>query len=239
MKFVLTLLIFSLLILPVVLSDIVEITIEYETTTTIPGATTTTPTGDGGSGGGDGGAGITTTTIETIAEDIMLTYSMPEYLKIYQNETGVFNIKVNNEGTLPLNNVFITISGIPSDSYSISPSTISTLEPGKSSSFSVSINPEKLTIGTHTLTIKITSDEKYETAALSLDLKAYTRDVAEEIEEREEVEEEIEKRRLAWSTLLITMIIVLVFLLVFDVVLTIIKRSSKYTSRMGNEPSIQ
>lgn len=220
MRFILILLLFSLLILPTVLSDVVDITIEYGTTT-IPTGETTIPSGDGGDGGG-----VTTTTIETITEEFLLTYSMPEEFKIYQNETGVFNIKVNNEGQLSLHNIFITISGIPSGSYSINPTRISTLEPDDSTSFSVSIDPEKLTVGTHTLTINITSDEKYETTSLSLDVKSYTRKVAEEMEEQKKIEEEIKPRLEAIKYLLIGTAVVtgIVLLIVF---LRLIKRSKE------------
>ena len=175
MRFIVILLFFSLLFLPTVVSDIVDITIEYETTTvgvaTTPVGETTTPSGDGGGPGGI----VTTTTIETITEEIMMTYSMPEYFEIYQNETDAFNIQVNNDGTLPLHNIFITISGISGSSYSINPSRINTLEPDDLSSFSVSVDSQRLSVGTHTLTISINSDEKDETTSLTLDVKSYTK----------------------------------------------------------------
>ena len=224
MKFILILLFFSLLFLPTVVSDLVDITIEYETTTvgvtTTPAGVTTAPGGAGGDGGG-----VTTTTIEVITEEIMLTYSMPGYFEIYQNETGVFNIKVKNDGQLPLNNIFITISGIPGGSYSIDPSRINTLGSGDSSSFSVSIDPEGLTVGKHTLTVTITSDEKSETASLTLDVKSYTRKVAEEME-RQEIEEQKEQTRIAWWTLLVTMILILVSLLSFWIIKSRTKKPS-------------
>jgi len=214
----------SILFFQTILSDVVDITIEYETTTvgvtTTPTGETTTPTGDGGGSGGI----VTTTTIETITEEIMLTYSMPEYFEIYQNEMGVFNIEVNNEGTLPLHNILITISGIPDGSYSISPSRISTLEPDDYSSFSVSVDPKTLTVGTHTLTITITSDEKYETTSMSLDVKGYTKEVAEQMEEQEKIEEEIKPKMIATKYLLISTVLVTGITLL-NVLLGIIKRS--------------
>jgi len=149
---------------------------------------------------------------------------MPASFDVYLNETGVFNIEVNNEGQLPLNDIFITISGIPGNSFSINPNRINTLEPGYSYSFSVSVDPQKLTVGTHTLTITITSDEKYEITPMSLDVKTYTREVAEQIEEQEKVEEEIKPKMIATKYLLISTVLVTGVALL-NVLLGVIKRS--------------
>lgn len=226
MKFIPILFLISLLILPTVLSDVVDITIEYETTTTPTGGTTT-PSGDeDGSSSSDGGGGVVTTTVETITEEWILTYSMPEYFEIYQDETSVFNIKVNNDGQLALNNIFITVSGISEDSYSISPSSVSKLEPDDSYSFSISVNPEKLSVGPHILTIEISSDEESETTSLTLDVKAYTRDIAEEIEEQEKFGEDIEPRTEAFKYLLIGIVLVTAVALI-NVFLGFIKSSKE------------
>ncbi len=207
MKFILILIFFSLLLLPTVLSDIVDITIEYGTTTT-PVGETTTPSGDGGGNGGGGGPGVTTIPSEELVPGYSLTYSMPASFDVYQNETGIFNVEVNNEGQLSLNNIFMTVSGIAGGSYSINPGSISTLEPGHSYTFSVSIDPEKVDFGTHTLTIAITSDEKDEVASMSLDVKSYTREVAKQMEEQEKTEEEIKPRLEAIRYLLMGIVLV-------------------------------
>ena len=80
--------------------------------------------GGGNGGGGGGGPGATTIPPEELVTGYLLTYSMPASFDVFQNEAGMFNVEVNNEGTLPLHKIFITVSGIPSDSISINPDQI-------------------------------------------------------------------------------------------------------------------
>lgn len=186
----------SLFLIPLVLSDTVEIVIEYgdTTTTTIIGTTTTTVAGATTTtiAGGDGGGGGEEITLpEEIVQGSALTYSMPGSLKVYQNETGTFRIIVKNEGTIALHDIRIGISGIPRYSYSISPDRVGVLAPDDSTDFHVSLNPQNITPDTYVLDIKIVSDEIYETSSLTLDVKGYTKEVEEIIEEEERFEKEV------------------------------------------------
>lgn len=206
----------SIFLFQPILSDVIEITIEYETTTTVPGATTTV---EGGDGTGNGGNGDATTTIP--AEDLVpgysLTYSMPTSFDVYQDEIGTFTITIINQGTGTLNNIFIIVSGISEVSYSISPSNVATLESGISTQFSFSVNPEKITPDTYTLTFRIKSDETSETASLTLNVNEYTREVAEQIEEQEKQEQEIKKQSILKYLLIGSIVITCIVFIVYAI----------------------
>jgi len=195
---ILSIFISSLFLIPEVLSDTVEIEIEYgdtttsttvTTTTVSDTTTTTTEEGDGGGNGGVGGDEITRP--EEIVPGAVLTYSMPGSYKIYQNETGSFSIKVKNEGTIIFHDIRIGISGIPSYSYSVSPNRVGVLTSDESTDFYVSINPQNITPGTYSVGIEIVSDETYATSSLSLEVKEYTREIEKIIEDQEKIESEV------------------------------------------------
>jgi len=191
-------------ILSVVLSDTVEITIGYETTTTttttISGVTTTTPSGS------PSGPGGTTTTIkipEKIEPGAVLIYSLPASYELYQNETGSFVIKVINNGTKILHSINVGVSGIPINSYSVSPDSVVFLELGKSTAFTFSINPQNITPNTYTATVTIVSNETYETTHLILKINPFTREIAEIIEKQEEFEKVTKPALISIKNLLI------------------------------------
>lgn len=101
-------------------------------------------------------------------ENATLTYSMPASLNVYKNETKEFLIKVTNPGTKALHNITIVISGIPKDSFSLSPRLVDLLESNQSTYFTVLINAQKITLGSYTLTFNISSSETYEETTMTL-----------------------------------------------------------------------
>lgn len=190
----------------IVYSASVEITIEYGTTTSTTTTTGTTTTIEQGSPSGPGSSGSTTSTVkipEKIVQGAILTYSMPASYDLYQNETGSFIIKVSNDGTKILHGIRIDVSGIPINSFSVSPNIVGFLETGKFTVFSFLINPQNLTSGTYPLTITISSDETYEIAYLSLKVDPFTRDVAEKIKKSEEFNEVTKPTLISIKSLLI------------------------------------
>jgi predicted RNA-binding Zn-ribbon protein involved in translation (DUF1610 family) len=207
MRFALTLFLLSLLLLPTVLSDVVEITIEYETTTV---GTTTTPTETTTPiiGGGGGGIGVTTTTTIPPSENVMMGYEMPAFFEVYQNETASFTVTVKNMGTLNLTDVVLELSGIPTDSFSITPSRIDMMEPGVAYSFSIIIDSTALSPGNYTLTLSITSNEVSETTSLVLNVKEYPREIGEIIEKEKEIEEKVKPAVNVFKYLFVGIIVV-------------------------------
>jgi len=201
---VLSLFITLIVFMPTILSDNVEITIEYgTTTTTMPGATTTTTQSRDGDGSGD----TTITLPENILPEAVLTYSMPDSYELYQNETGFLVIKVKNNGTISLHDIRIGVTGIPTHSYSISPSSVDLLEVDKSTLFYFSIDPQNITAKTYLLTIMIASNETYETTYLTLKINPFTREIGEKIEEQEEFEEVTKPALISINSILIGVIL--------------------------------
>jgi hypothetical protein len=118
----------------------------------------------------------------------ILVYSMPGYLDAYVNETTTFLVKVSNSGNITLNNIFIEISGIPSQAFSINPSLINRLDLEQSLYFSVSINTQDLSIQPYTLEINLKSDETSGVASLVLNVKELPRDVEDVIKKQKQFE---------------------------------------------------
>jgi len=205
MKFILVLFLISLFFIPIVLSDVVEITIEYgtSTTTTVGPGVTTTATGDGG--GGD-----VTTTVQLPGEVVKgagLTYSMPKNYKVYQNETGFIAIRVTNVGTTKLHNIRVGIFGIPARSFSISPKSVDVLGVGGTTTFNLLIYPQNLTSKTYTITVTVASDETFKTGYSTLQVSEFTRDIEKVLEEQEEFEKEVKPTLISFEAVLIGVIV--------------------------------
>jgi hypothetical protein len=232
--------------LPSIFSDTVEITIEYETTTTIPGATTTleitttpsattTPSGeDGGNGGGGGG---TTTSIEKS----VLTYSMPASLEIYQNETKEFMIKITNPSIVVLHNVTISITGILKNSYSLTPNLVGTLEANKSTYFTVSINTQDITHGLYTLHINISSKETFKETSMTLKVEEIipgitTTTITETLVPPEE-KKNIESRVSIITSLIIVAVMIVVAMIVIYVYLKKFRKINKSIEKIEEQLS--
>jgi hypothetical protein len=113
---------------------------------------------------------------------------MPGYLDVYANEITTFLVKVSNSGNVTLHNISVEISGIPPQSFSISPSRIDSLDLEQSSYLSVSVNTQDLSIQPYTLEISLNSDETSGTASLTLNVKEVTRDVEKIIKNQKEFE---------------------------------------------------
>jgi predicted RNA-binding Zn-ribbon protein involved in translation (DUF1610 family) len=222
-------------LLPLVLSDVVEIVIEYEeTTSTTTTATTTTPTVEGVEGGAGAPSETTTTTVPGEVGAI-ITYEMPASFDVYQNETPIFTIKVNNMGTVTLHNISIHISGIPETSFSVDPSLVYSLEPGISTQFSISIESEKIDPGDYTLTISIISSEVSETTSLVLNVKEYAREIGEAIEEEKEFEEEVKPTFNVFKYLFVGVMIVACVILVIVLILYKTNRCPACGGRLKKE----
>jgi len=112
---------------------------------------------------------------------------MPRSYDIYQNGDNTFVITVKNEGFITAHNVTILLSGIPEDSYSISPNLVDFLEKGQSNLFSVSVDPKKINPDVYSLSVTIKSDETSEHVVMNLNVKETTREIGEMIKKHEEV----------------------------------------------------
>ncbi len=80
-------------------------------------------------------------------------------------------VNINNDGSLPLNNIYIEITGIPETSFSINPAKLTTLGPGSSSYFLLSILPQNITPNTYTITVRFFSDEASNVTSFLLNVK--------------------------------------------------------------------
>ncbi len=157
--------------LPLIISDPVEIVIDYGSTTTVTSTTvSSTPTTQQSTSPPSGDHGGSTPTTIPIEKPV-LTYSMPASLDINQDETKEFTVKVTNPSIFVLHDITIIITGIPKNSYSLKPTLANTLESNKSTDFTVSINSQNITLGSHTLTFNISSKETYEEITMNLNVK--------------------------------------------------------------------
>ena len=202
-------LLFSLLLIPLANSSVVEIEIEYENITT---STTSTTTSTVMPSGGGGGPLITTTTITRVEKVPGIGYEMPASFEVYENETVSFRVNIKNTGDTNLTNLILKISGIPSNSFSITPSLISSLEPNSTSNFFVFINSTSLAPGNYTLTLNLISNEVSENTTLLLSVKQYPREVGEKLKKGEKTEE----IKSVWNTfkyLFVSIVIVGIILL--------------------------
>ncbi len=124
--------------------------------------------------------------------EAILTFSMPRIFDVYQDTDNNFVITVKNDGSITLHNVAIVLSGIPENSYSISPNSLDSLDLSQSSHFSVSIYAQNITPGIHDLTVMMKSDETSETVTITLNVKWYNKERGELIKKNEEAEPVLE-----------------------------------------------
>jgi hypothetical protein len=129
---------------------------------------------------------------------------MPRSYDVYQDGENTFSITLKNEGFVTLHNVTVLLSGIPEDSYSISPSLAETLEVGQSILFSISIDQRKIDPATYSLLVTMKSDETSETARITLNVKETTREIGEMMKRHEEAKPALELMK---STLISIMVL--------------------------------
>lgn len=141
----------------------------------------------------------------------ILTFSMPRSYDIYQNGDNIFVITVKNEGFVTAHNVTILLSGIPEDSYSISPNFVDVLEKGQSNLFSVSVDPKKINPDVYSLSVTIKSDETSEHVAMNLNVKETTREIGEMIKKHEEVKPALEVTKNTLIGIMVLSGVILVF----------------------------
>jgi len=144
----------------------------------------------------------------------ILTFSMPSSYDVYQDGDNTFVITVKNEGFVAAHNVTILLSGVPEDSYSISPSNVEVLEVGQSNYFSITIDPKKINPDVYTLSVNIKSDETSELVKMTLNVKETTREIGEIIEKHEEATPALEATK---NTLISIMILSGIILIITGV----------------------
>jgi hypothetical protein len=106
------------------------------------------------------------------------------------------------------------LSGVPEDSYSISPSNVEVLEVGQSNYFSITIDPKKINPDVYTLSVNIKSDETSELVKMTLNVKETTREIGEIIEKHEEATPALEATK---NTLISIMILSGIILIITGV----------------------
>jgi len=141
---------------------------------------------------------------QNINSEAIITFSMPRSFDVYKDVENNFVVTVKNDGSIPLNNFIISITGIPENSYYIEPNSLDKLDSGQSSHFSVSIYSENIIPGIYDVNVTMKSDETSETVTVTLNVKGYSKEMGDKINKIEEAEPALEATR---STLISIMIL--------------------------------
>ena len=160
-KFLLPLL-FFIIIIPLVFSDTVEITIEYENVTTTTTTTTTIPQPTQG-----GPTGPSIPSIPSSPSNLSIITG--PIVSITENERLTIVLVLNNTGETDLHNINIKVYGLLRTWYEINPEYISVLPKGKYVDISVTITPTSA--GNYTFSINATSDELNQSTVRTLVVK--------------------------------------------------------------------
>ena len=123
---------------------------------------------------------------QNTTSEAIITFSMPRSFDVYQDMGNEFTITVKNDGSTILHNIVVILSGIPENSYSISPHLLDNLNLGQSSTFSVSVYSQNITTGFHDLTVTMKSNETSETVKMTLNVKGYSKQTGETLKNTEE-----------------------------------------------------
>jgi hypothetical protein len=134
------------------------------------GSSSSSSSGSTTSGGGSGGYVIRSAEIHEI----------PEEINIAQGKTKVITIKVKNNGDVRLYNIYLRISGIEKEWFSINPESYDKMDPDESKFFDLELNiPADALKGNYKIRVELISQ------GITMNTKTVTMSVTSEIQESE------------------------------------------------------
>jgi len=121
-------------------------------------------------------SGSTGTTGSTNATSSINITSLPSKVELVQGNSTVVNVSVKNTGDTILYSIVLSITGLNSSWYSISPSSIAVLSPANSNSFIVAFSlPSEAEVGSYSLIFSLTTNVTSVKASASMTLNVLPR----------------------------------------------------------------
>jgi len=129
-----------------------------DTSSPCAGTVTTTTLASGGGGGGSSGSTSTTTTLSN-TPSINISGIIADF-SVEQGKSIGKTLKVKNDGKFSLGNIVLSVAGIDSTWFSVSPASIATLDTDKESTFTVDLTiPAAAEVKEYAATAEVTTNE--------------------------------------------------------------------------------